>query len=72
MERLKSRLCWLKEGDTNTSYFQHHARYRKKKNYIAKLKVNDRVILDQEEKLMAICTTGIWETSDGQNNFLRL
>jgi hypothetical protein len=29
--RTRSRLQWLREGDANTSYFQHHARYRKKK-----------------------------------------
>jgi exonuclease III len=52
--RTRSRLNWLKEGDTNTAYFQHHARYRKKKNFMAKLKVADRVLTDQEEKKQAV------------------
>lgn len=50
MTRMRSRLNWLKDGDTNTSYFQHHARYRKRKNFMAKIKDNDRIITDQEEK----------------------
>jgi hypothetical protein len=50
MTRLRSRLNWLKEGDANTSYFQQHARYRKKKNFVAKLKVGDRIIVDQEKE----------------------
>jgi len=50
MACLRSRLNWLKEGDANTSYFQHHARYRKKKNFVAKLRAEDRMVFDQEEK----------------------
>jgi hypothetical protein len=50
MARLRSRLNWLKEGDANTAYFHHHARYRKHKNFIAKFKVDDQIITDQEEK----------------------
>lgn len=50
MARMRSRLNWLKEGDANTLYFQQHARYRKRKNFIAKLKVGDRVVIEQEEK----------------------
>jgi hypothetical protein len=53
MATLKSGLSWLKEGDANTS-FHHHARYKKKKNFIGKLKVNDRIIMDQEEKEEAV------------------
>jgi hypothetical protein len=50
MARLQSQLNWLKEGDTNTSYFHHHARYRKHKNFIAKLKVGDHIKTEQEKK----------------------
>jgi hypothetical protein len=50
MARLRSRLNWLKEGDANMSYFHHHARYRKRKNFIAKLKVGDQIITEQGEK----------------------
>jgi hypothetical protein len=49
MARLRSRLNWLK-GDADTSYFQQHARYRKKNNFLARLKVGDRIILDQDVK----------------------
>jgi hypothetical protein len=48
------RLHWLKEGDANTAYFHHHACYRKKKNFMAKVKVGDRVITEQEEKKEAL------------------
>jgi hypothetical protein len=54
MAQLRSRLNWLKEGDANTSYFHHHARYRKRKNFIAKVKADGRIITDQEEKKEAI------------------
>jgi hypothetical protein len=54
IRRCRWRLNWLNEDDANTSYFQHHARYRNKKNFIAKIKVADRVLMDQEEKKEAI------------------
>jgi hypothetical protein len=34
--RLRSRILYLQEGDANTSFFHQQARYRKKKNFIAK------------------------------------
>jgi hypothetical protein len=52
--RMCSRLHWLKDGDANTAYFHHHARYRKKKNFMAKVKVGDRMITEQEEKKEAV------------------
>ena len=54
MARMRSRLNWLKDGDVNTSYFQHHARYRKKKNFMAKIKVGEQIFTDQDEKKEAI------------------
>ena len=50
MARHRSGLNWLKEGDANTAYFHHHSRYRKRKNFIGKLKVEDRIVVDQAEK----------------------
>jgi hypothetical protein len=50
MTRLWSGLLWMKEGDANTDYFHQHARYRKKKNFIGKIQVEDKLIVDQEEK----------------------
>jgi hypothetical protein len=47
--RLRSRLLWMKEGDANTDYFHQQAKYRKK-NFIGKIQVEDRLIVDQKEK----------------------
>lgn len=52
--RIRSRIDWLSEGDANASFFHSHARYRKRKNYIAKLQVADRVLTRQEEKDEAV------------------
>jgi hypothetical protein len=52
--RLRSRIGWLKEGDANTRLFHRHARYRKKKNFIAKLKEGDNILTNHEEKAAAI------------------
>jgi hypothetical protein len=54
MAILRSGLNWLKDVYSNTSYFHHHSRYRKMKNYIGKLKVDDWILVDQEEKKMVI------------------
>ncbi|KAJ1279149.1 hypothetical protein BS78_04G132900 [Paspalum vaginatum] len=48
--RLRSRVLYLREGDANTAFFHQQARYRKKKNFIAKLQVGDRIIVSQDEK----------------------
>jgi exonuclease III len=50
MARTRGGLRWLKEGEANTSFFHQQARYRKKKNFIATLKVADRILVEQEEK----------------------
>lgn len=47
--RLRSRIDWLSEGDASTTYFHAHAKYRKRKNYIAKLKVADFIVTSHEE-----------------------
>jgi len=52
--RLRSRVLYLKEGDANTSFFHQQARYRKKKNFIAKLQVGDQTVVDQEDKQPAV------------------
>lgn len=48
--RLRSCIDWLKDGDANTSLFHLHARHRKRKNFIPKLKVGDTILTRQEEK----------------------
>jgi hypothetical protein len=52
--RLRSGLLWLKDGDANTSYFHQHARYKKRKNFIRKLQVGDRLLFEQEDKKEAV------------------
>ncbi|WVZ94677.1 hypothetical protein U9M48_040542 [Paspalum notatum var. saurae] len=51
--RLRSRILYLREGDANTSFFHQQARYRKKKNFIAKFSVEDELITSQEDKQQA-------------------
>jgi hypothetical protein len=48
--RLRSRVRYLKDGDVNTSFFHKQASFRKRKNFISKLIVGDRVVTAQEEK----------------------
>jgi len=52
--RLRSRILYLREGDANTSFFHQQARFRKKKNFIAKLQVGEQIIVDQEGKQEAV------------------
>lgn len=39
--RQRSRLLWLKEGDANTKFFHLHARARRRKNFISRLRDGD-------------------------------
>lgn len=52
--RLRSRILYLHEGDANTSFFHQQARYRKKKNFMAKVQVSDQVLITQEDKQEAV------------------
>lgn len=45
--RQQSRAIWLNEGENNTVFFHQMANMRKKKNYIAKLKVVDDIFEDK-------------------------
>ncbi|XP_066396066.1 uncharacterized protein [Miscanthus floridulus] len=51
---LCSRILYFREGDANTSFFHQQARFRKKKNFIAKLQVEDRLVTSQEDKQEAV------------------
>ncbi|WVZ76358.1 hypothetical protein U9M48_024338 [Paspalum notatum var. saurae] len=50
----RSRILYIREGDSNTSFFHQHARYRKKNNFIAKLQVGDQLVTNQDEKQAAV------------------
>lgn len=48
--RLRSRVNWLKEGDANTKLFHLHARFRKRKNFVAKLVSTNNIYTNHEDK----------------------
>ena len=52
--RLRSRILYIQEGDANTAFFHQQARYRKKKNFIAKLQVDNQVVVSHEQKQRAV------------------
>lgn len=46
----RSRSNWLQNGDRNTSYFHHHASYRRKRNCITKIKnANDVFVTSSKD-----------------------
>jgi hypothetical protein len=47
--RLRSRIRFLKEGDTNSSFFHQHASFRKK-NFIASLSFGEQLAVSHEQK----------------------
>lgn len=51
---LRLRIQRLGEGDASTEYFFTHARYRKRKNFIAALQLQDKTVTSHEEKEEAI------------------
>lgn len=52
--RLRSRINWLKDGDTNTKLFQLHARHQKRKNFIGKLVSEDQIFTNHADKASVI------------------
>jgi len=44
------RVCHLKDGDAHTTFFHKQASFRKRKNFIAKLVVEDEVFTAQQDK----------------------
>ncbi|XP_073367993.1 uncharacterized protein [Aegilops tauschii subsp. strangulata] len=48
IDRQRSRLKWIKEGDANTKLFQAVANGRRTKNYIPHIKHGGEIIMDQE------------------------
>jgi exonuclease III len=73
--RLRSRINWLKEGDTHTSLFHAQARFRKKKNFIGSLSTSEGLILtSHEDKADALFHfyDGLLGTALGRENSLNL
>jgi len=54
--RLRSRIGWLREGDTNSSLFHLHARHRKRKNFIGQLVSGDQICTNHKDKAEIIDT----------------
>lgn len=52
--RIRSCIGWLQDGDANTRLFHMHARHRKRKNFIAKLEYEDRILTGHDEKAAAV------------------
>jgi hypothetical protein len=48
--RSRSRIRFLKDGDANTSLFHRTVTYRKRKNFISKLVMDDQTVTNQEDK----------------------
>lgn len=46
MARQRAKIAWLAEGDANTAFFHQHASYRRQKNVIRSLRVEDEVVTD--------------------------
>ena len=54
IDRLRSRIGWLREGDANTKLFHLHARHRKRKKIIGHLISGDRVCTSHQDKAEVI------------------
>jgi hypothetical protein len=50
LARQRSRLLWLREGDTCTCFFHTHASHRRHKNFIGHLLVDGRQVTDHVDK----------------------
>lgn len=51
---MRSRITWLKEGDTSTQFFYAHASYKRKKNHILRLNTEHGLATTHEEKAQAL------------------
>ena len=51
INRQRSRLRWIREGDANTRLFQAVANGRRTKNFIAHVKTGMEIVTDQERKV---------------------
>jgi hypothetical protein len=51
MEKQRSRLDWLKDGDRNTALFQAKAKERSRRNKINSLQCDDGVLVTRQEDI---------------------
>ncbi|KAL9668150.1 hypothetical protein QQ045_002525 [Rhodiola kirilowii] len=52
--RQRSRICWLKEGDSNSKFFHAYANGRRKTNYVVKLQREDGTFTYNSEEMKVI------------------
>jgi hypothetical protein len=50
MARTRSRIAWLKDGDANTKLFYSWSRYRKRKNFIARIHDGEQLVTSHSDK----------------------
>jgi lambda repressor-like predicted transcriptional regulator len=69
-----SRITWLKEGDANTSLFHSQARYRMRKNFIAKLQDDGTTMTSHEDKAQVLlnCFSNLISRREQRNTTINL
>lgn len=70
MEKQRSRLDWLKDGDRNTAMFQAKSRARTKRNKIMALKRGDGSMATEQVEIEGIATDFYRQLFSAQENLL--
>lgn len=68
MEKQRSRVDWLREGDRNTGFFQAKARQRTRANKITSLKRPNGSLCSQQEELESMATNFYQQLFTAQEN----
>lgn len=74
IDRQRSRIRWLREGDANTKLFQAVANGRRSKNFIPKIRKGSEIVTDQGwiEKVFAEVYTNLLGTAQAREHSLDL